>query len=936
MDKDLKEFIRQEQVKLSNIQSGLRQEQRARLIPKINEIRFLLNLLANEGNVISKKDKKDLEKKIDDATKNTQETARKEQIREAINVSLINRIRPNRSEIPEAIRQKAVMAKASGLFDSNNGDIDSVNEFLENEGVDYRVSNRVNSTGEALVLENRLDPTDVKVAFRGSKANNAQDWISNAKMLIGQEKTIFGGEKDAFGEARAKVKEVERVYGNKANEIIGFSRGGGLAMTTGDAEGIDTTVFNPFVAKNLSRAGETTAKHTVWRTTEDLSSMGLGFRYDLKNIDLNVIRPHRDNVGDPFESHRLKNFTEKKPRATEDNPELIENLIKENIHEPVAKHAEAENIHRALSFQQNQGRILESKDPYNARAKAKQESGLLGHNVNDESNYKVGEQMLALPAPEAPADRMIREAEQESIDLDSFFKEFTAEQTGASDGGIRGSGRGLPQTLDKRLKKLDAIDELLRKSGAKMSDEGLGRVIEEEEMRGLVREELKLEEKKPQVSQKKPAAEPKKEATEEVESIDKQLIKTQKEYEARLRKRSSKSISGMKETIVGEDEDKAIEELKDKLMRLRNQRKIQRQAEREPSFKDWVKEVRPNDVGADGKLSSNITGNSKVASIWRKIGGKFTDDEIAHLNANKTPEGDKYKFSLDDDEIADLISEDTKEERHRIVKDYEQDVHDGIKKVDDAISIEDNAGNKRSLTGDLLGGMSAINLGVGFGAAYTADKVLDKIDPNLDPTLKTGITGAVSGGVAESSALALSGAAASIGASGGLILAPAAAAGAVGNIAGMEAYKGLKKLGASDFTAETGAGGAGGLAAGLTAGGLLSAAAAGGIAGAEAAAPADLETLGLASVGAGLLGAGLGAATYVGTKEYGDLKRKIRSSTSATDLEAQLGAGAGTGATIGAGLGLLAGPLGAAAGGVIGGGIGGIAALAKYGIDKLF
>jgi len=63
MDKDLKEFIRQEQVKLSNIQSGLRQEQRARLIPKINEIRFLLNLLANEGNVISKKDKKDLEKK---------------------------------------------------------------------------------------------------------------------------------------------------------------------------------------------------------------------------------------------------------------------------------------------------------------------------------------------------------------------------------------------------------------------------------------------------------------------------------------------------------------------------------------------------------------------------------------------------------------------------------------------------------------------------------------------------------------------------------------------------------------------------------------------------------------------------------------------------------------------------------------------------------
>lgn len=933
MDNDLREFIRQEQVKLSNIQSGLGAQQRNKLLPKINQIRFLLQLLANEGSIISKKDRKDLEKKIDTATEKAQQTARKEQIREAINVSLINRIRPNKSEVPEMIRKKAVMVKASSLFDTN-GDIDSVNEYLDNEGVDYKVSERVGSTGEALVLENKFDPTDVKVAFRGSKMNNAQDWISNAKLLIGQEKTIFGKEKDAFGEARAKVKEVERVYGKKANELIGHSRGAALSMTVGDAEGIDTTAFNPFIARNLTRAGESPAQHTVWRTTEDVTSAGLGFRYDLKNIDMNVIRPSKDNLN-PVDAHKLKNFLDKKPPALEDDPNLIENLIKDNINEPVAKHAEAENIHRALSFQQNQGRILESKDPYNARKKARQEEGHIGHNVNDESNYKVGEQMLALPPPEEQADRMIREAEQEDTDLKSFFQEMKGEQTGASSGDIFGRGRGLSRTLDKKITDINAIDEFLEKSGRKRRDEGLGRILEEEELRDLVRQEALSEKVKQPVSQKKPAAEEPK-PSEELESIDKQLLKAQREYESRLRQKTSKSISGMKETIVGEDEDKILEDLKDKVMRLRNQRKIQRQAEREPSFKDWVKEVKPNDVSVDGKLSSNITGNSKVASIWRKIGGKFTDDEIAHLNANKTPENKKYKFSLEDDEIADLISEDVKEERHKIVKDYEQDVHDGIKTVDDAISLEDSLGNKRTITGDLLGGMSPINLGVGFGAAYTADKILDTIDPDLDPTLKTGIVGGISGGISEGAALALSGTAGAIGASSGLILAPAAAAGAVGNIAGMETYKGLKSIGASDFTAETGAGGAGGLAAGLTAGGLLSAAAAGGIAGAEAAAPADLETLGLASVGAGLLGAGLGAATYVGTKEFGDLKSRIRRDTSATDLEAQLGAGAGTGATIGAGLGLLAGPLGAAAGGVIGGGIGGLAALAKYGIDKLF
>jgi len=372
-------------------------------------------------------------------------------------------------------------------------------------------------------------------------------------------------------------------------------------------------------------------------------------------------------------------------------------------------------------------------------------------------------------------------------------------------------------------------------------------------------------------------------------------------------------------------------------MRLRNQRKIQRQAEREPSFKDWVKEVRPNDVGVDGTLSRNITGNSKVASIWRKIGGKFTEDEIRHLNENKTPENKKFKFTLDDDQIADLMSEDTKDARHRIVKDYEQRVNDGIRTVDDKISISDNLGNKRSITGNLLGGLSPVNLAVGFGSQYMADKVLDKIDPNLDPMVKTGISGAVSGGLSEGAALALSGGAGAIGATSGLILAPAAIGGAVGNIAGRATYERVRKIGGTELQAESAAGAAGGASAALTATGLLGAMSAGGLLGAEAAIPLDLETAGLASVGAGLVGAGLGAGSYAGSKEYGFLKKKIKKDTSATDLEASLGAGAGTGATIGAVVGTAALPIiGTGVGALIGGGIGGISALAKYGIDKLF
>jgi len=58
MDNDLNDFIRQEQIKLTNIQSGLSIQQRARLSPKIAEIRYLLGFLRTSG--LSKKQKEDI------------------------------------------------------------------------------------------------------------------------------------------------------------------------------------------------------------------------------------------------------------------------------------------------------------------------------------------------------------------------------------------------------------------------------------------------------------------------------------------------------------------------------------------------------------------------------------------------------------------------------------------------------------------------------------------------------------------------------------------------------------------------------------------------------------------------------------------------------------------------------------------------------------
>ena len=169
---ELEDFIDLENDKLIKIQQGLRVNQRVKLLPKIRNIRFLLNLLKTEYSGLSKKQKKDLEEDIKKGTEAIKKMSRSEKIREALNVAITSKIKPNRETIPEEIRQKAILVKASGEFEKDQ-DKQRVNDFLEENGSDFRVSDKVDSTTEGLVLENMNDPTDVKVAFRGSKRNNA-------------------------------------------------------------------------------------------------------------------------------------------------------------------------------------------------------------------------------------------------------------------------------------------------------------------------------------------------------------------------------------------------------------------------------------------------------------------------------------------------------------------------------------------------------------------------------------------------------------------------------------------------------------------------------------------------------------------------------------------------------------------------------------------
>jgi len=386
---DINKFIKDENTKLYNLQSNMKFSERIRLSPKIAEIRFLLNLLKNSD--LSESQKEEIKDTIEKATDKAQDESASEREREELGFSVTSRIRPNIDSIPPEVRQKALMVKASTLYHDNNQDADAVNDFLEDNDINFSVDDEL-STPEGLVLYEKDNPDNVKIAFRGSKMNNLGDWVSNAKILVGQEETDYLNN-DRFTETYNQIDNVKAKYNVSPSEFVGTSRGGTLSISAGDRYGIDTTTFNAFLGKNLIHSSQSSAKHTMYRTTDDIPSIALGFKTNTNNYDIKTIKPLK-KFKTPRQVHSLDNFIDTDSSRASNLDELTEEVFR-----TTQKHGEAVQVADVANFIEGKELTKKPEDLYNIgkKTKAASKNPLLGHDVTDDlydvKNTKIKPEM---------------------------------------------------------------------------------------------------------------------------------------------------------------------------------------------------------------------------------------------------------------------------------------------------------------------------------------------------------------------------------------------------------------------------------------------------------------------------------------------------------------------------------------------------------------
>ena len=249
--------------------------------------------------------------------------------REIITGIALNRaIIPNTEELTQEEQDRAKISRASKIGYMNEDEFRTAQEYMDENNlgtIDTELSN-----GSSLVVERPNGDTEIH--YRGTAITNKpnyQDLITDASIITGTEQGINLGIANAkppaqLQEAEQQLQRTLTKYGS-VEHLGGYSRGGGMALNLGNKYNIPTTTFNPLVGpKAIAGSHSTTSKHTIIRTTEDPTTIGLAISSPNNDAwEVKAIKPlaqYSSNIPlkNVYDAHRLDNFTEDGPRKIQE------------------------------------------------------------------------------------------------------------------------------------------------------------------------------------------------------------------------------------------------------------------------------------------------------------------------------------------------------------------------------------------------------------------------------------------------------------------------------------------------------------------------------------------------------------------------------------------------------------------------------------------
>ena len=332
MDNSVEQFVEKIKTRLSRIEANLSNEERLKYQSQIDMIYRLLDLFEDTGGV-----SKEIKKKLDEATKQISKAI---EGKELLTTKGLTPVKPNIDSLDNETINRAKMANASNIF-LETENVDATNESLRGTG--FKVDEEL-STGEGLVLNNP-ETNEVKVSFRGTNTSfkrpisSVKDLVSDVKIISGVEQ--YGREGGDLETGRKLIQSAIDKYGKEnVNELVGYSLGGAKSLLLGDEFNIKSTTFNPLIGYNSMKASTTATPHDIFRTTEDITSLGAGFATEKKNWNVKSILPKKISLN-PREAHKLSNFLDNDNRHTGKSP--LETKIN-NVFEAGKRKAQVEDF----------------------------------------------------------------------------------------------------------------------------------------------------------------------------------------------------------------------------------------------------------------------------------------------------------------------------------------------------------------------------------------------------------------------------------------------------------------------------------------------------------------------------------------------------------------------------------------------------------------